>query len=130
MKQPVFWNSLLFSTLLFVVVSTGCGENRSTLVSVTGRWFWAENVSGFGLAEFYHVSLNQAAGTVAGLKNLSDGTTCAMTGTITGRTLQLTAASPCNQTFSLTISADNNSLRGTGLSGQLSLTVRANRDMT
>ena len=92
MKPVSLYKVLLFSALLGSVFSIACGSSRSTPVAVTGNWLWTENTPGSGLTALFHVSLNQTLGTVAGTKILPGGTTCAITGTLTGRQLQATAS--------------------------------------
>ncbi len=121
--------TLMFSTVMSAVLSTGCGTSRPA--NVSGNWFWGETpVAGKSPSVNYDVLLSQKTGTLAvtGIKTSTDGTTCAITGTVTGQQLQATAANPCGQTFSLTISSDSYGMQGNAMvSGQINATVTAHR---
>jgi hypothetical protein len=110
---------------------SGCGTS-SPSTNLTGPWLWTESLAvGQTPTVLWHASLNQTNGSVTGTKTSPNpATTCALSGTLSGRSLQIAAASPCNQTFSLTVMPDN-SLQGTGqYTGGMQLLVGAVRDHT
>jgi hypothetical protein len=125
--QIVIATAVLTATLAF----SGCGASSSQ-TNLTGPWLWAESPAvGQSATVEWHASLSQTDGSVTGTKTGPDpGITCTLSGTLSGRSLQIAAASPCNQTFSLAVRPDN-SLQGTGqYTGGMQLLVSAVRDHT
>ncbi len=124
--QSLFAGVALSAALTF----SGCGTPSSS-TNLTGPYLWTEAPAvGQTPAVEWHASLNQADGSVTGTKTGPSGMTCALSGTLSGRSLQISAASPCNQTFNLTVMSDH-SLQGTGqYTGGLQLLVSAVPDHT
>ncbi len=107
-----------------------CGTSSSN-TNLTGPWLWVKAPAvGQTPAVEWHAALNQTDGSVTGTKTSPDSRTCTLSGTLSRRSLQISAASPCNQTFSLTVMRDN-SLQGTGqYTGGMQVLVGAVRDRT